>query len=354
MEGLLMVLASPEILLESNGGLIFWLLTIITTGLVVWPVLLIVLVNVPMDFVILPVLMVFCSILYAVSCLYAMAKRAVRYLLFGARSSWTTSDDDDLDEILDANDERSNDDNIDAIGRNNSNGRRTLEGLFGSSGSNKRFYNSRNRQLFAYQRHIERSLRQRDFESIRLEENAVATNGDDNDNGNGNDNDNDKDIDIDNANGDTSNIENKDNTSNNIVAQEPCCCAICLEEFKASDNDENSDDGNTIVSGPTDCCKSNVFHKRCIMAWLHKYSNDSCPCCRTPMLRNSMHDGGIDIDAGVDIAAEDIAYEAHVKLQLRKRMEKATRRRNEVIAIYLEQQQQEEEQRTARLTSSVD
>jgi len=67
-----------------------------------------------------------------------------------------------------------------------------------------------------------------------------------------------------------------------------------------------------------------------------------------------MHDGGIDIDAGVDIAAEDIAYEAHVKLQLRKRMEKATRRRNEVIAIYLEQQQQEEEQRTARLTSSVD
>jgi len=69
-----------------------------------------------------------------------------------------------------------------------------------------------------------------------------------------------------------------------------------------------------------------------------------------------MHDGGIDIDAGVDIAAEDIAYEAHVKLQLRKRMEKATRRRNEVIAIYLEQQQQqqEEEQRTARSTLSVD
>ncbi len=51
------------------------------------------------------------------------------------------------------------------------------------------------------------------------------------------------------------------------------CCSICLEEFKAED---------TVVSGRKTCCKSNFFHDECIQHWLR--INDSCPCCRTPML----------------------------------------------------------------------
>lgn len=51
------------------------------------------------------------------------------------------------------------------------------------------------------------------------------------------------------------------------------CCSICLEEFKAED---------TVISGRKTCCKSNIFHDECIQHWLR--INDSCPCCRTPML----------------------------------------------------------------------
>ena len=51
------------------------------------------------------------------------------------------------------------------------------------------------------------------------------------------------------------------------------CCSICLEELKAED---------TVVSGRKNCCRSNIFHQECIHQWLR--INNSCPCCRTPML----------------------------------------------------------------------
>ena len=46
------------------------------------------------------------------------------------------------------------------------------------------------------------------------------------------------------------------------------CCPICLKAFEQDD---------IVIKLPCNC-KSNKFHKECILPWLNKTC--SCPCCR--------------------------------------------------------------------------
>jgi len=103
------------------------------------------------------------------------------------------------------------------------------------------------------------------------------------------------------------------------------CCAICLDEFKP---------GDTAVSGRGGCCKSGTFHKECIHQWLR--INDSCPCCRQPML----------VPEEPDADEREIAHERHqspggylgyFRSQFRMRINTATRLRNEILSYYFNQ-----------------
>lgn len=107
------------------------------------------------------------------------------------------------------------------------------------------------------------------------------------------------------------------------------CCAICLEEFKPED---------TVVSGRNGCCKSGTFHKSCIHQWLR--INDSCPCCRQPMLVLE------EPDADEREIAHEIEHESHqaprgylgyFRSQFRMRINTATRLRNEILSYYINQ-----------------
>lgn len=112
------------------------------------------------------------------------------------------------------------------------------------------------------------------------------------------------------------------------------CCAICLEDL----------DVDTAVSGRMDCCQSNKFHKKCIQQWLR--TNDSCPCCRSPML--VANDNDCDNDCGDDSASASdnagrISSEGHdtnttytyILSQWRLRIDTANSMRNEILSFYV-------------------
>lgn len=91
-------------------------------------------------------------------------------------------------------------------------------------------------------------------------------------------------------------------------------CAICLDEFKP---------GDTVVKGKRDCCKSNKFHKACIHKWLR--INDSCPCCRTPML-----------EAFTD-RKTTTTHARYLRSQFRMRIDTANRLRKEIMTYFIDQ-----------------
>merc|ERR1712176_1016940 len=131
---------------------------------------------------------------------------------------------------------------------------------------------------------------------------------------------------------DDSNDDNEDDRDDeNLI--EPCCkivhdpktpsrrgsalfgfCAICLDEFKP---------GDTVVRGKKDCCKSNKFHKACIHKWLRL--NNSCPCCRSPML-----------EAFTD-RKTTTTHARYLRSQFRMRIDTANRLRKEIMTYFIDQ-----------------
>lgn len=103
-------------------------------------------------------------------------------------------------------------------------------------------------------------------------------------------------------------------------------CVICLENFRS---------GDTVVAGRKDCCKSSKFHKQCIRQWLR--INDSCPCCRQPMLEQAEAVPESDQDA--DANANTNTHALYFRSQFRNRIDTATRLRNEVLTYFVEQSQ---------------
>mmetsp|Transcript_12849 Transcript_12849/g.30346 ORF Transcript_12849/g.30346 Transcript_12849/m.30346 type:complete len:299 (+) Transcript_12849:147-1043(+) len=115
----------------------------------------------------------------------------------------------------------------------------------------------------------------------------------------------------------------EDDRNESLLRHAAECCAICLEEFSP---------GDTVVSGVKDCCKSNRFHKDCIHRWLR--INDSCPCCRSPMIE-------LPSENKNEPSAERTANTTHARYlrsQVLKRVDTATRLRNEVLTYFIDQQ----------------
>lgn len=156
------------------------------------------------------------------------------------------------------------------------------------STTTRRVFQTKKRKQFAFRRCIKRSLRSCDYNEIPSPDDTTATN--------------------------ESKMQQKQQ-------QEPLCCSICLEEFKSEDD---------IVATVNDCCRSNLFHDHCIKQWLES-DHDSCPCCRQPILEDPN-------DEHIDETEEEEAYREHTTEEYRGRMQSATRRRNEIIAAYLERE----------------
>lgn len=165
------------------------------------------------------------------------------------------------------------------IQNNESNGTRSTR--------SRRAFQSKKRKQFAIRRCISRSLRNCDYNDIRSADDSAATN----------------------------------EITRQQQQQKPQCCSICLEEFKPEDD---------IAATVNECCRSNVFHERCIKQWLES-DHDSCPCCRQLVLNDPN-------DEHVDEIEEDEAYREYTTEEYRGRMQSATRRRNEIIAAYLERE----------------
>ena len=100
------------------------------------------------------------------------------------------------------------------------------------------------------------------------------------------------------------------------------CCSICLETPKP---------GESVVSGRKTCCKSNVFHEECIKQWL--VINDSCPCCRQPMLEEEEEEESEPILAKLET---NHIHNHDFWAQFKDRVDTATRVRNEVLSYFVE------------------
>ena len=133
-------------------------------------------------------------------------------------------------------------------------------------------------------------------------------------------------------------VERKfEHETNAVRAANACsksCCSICLEEFKP---------GDKVVSGRRDCCKSNVFHEACIKQWLK--INDSCPCCRSPMLEqdeerepccNHKPQTANESANASSSSGIESSNARHIISEFRNRIDTATRLRNEILSYYLE------------------
>lgn len=109
------------------------------------------------------------------------------------------------------------------------------------------------------------------------------------------------------------------------------CCSICLDEFQP---------GDAVVSGRRECCKSNLFHEECIKTWLR--INDSCPCCRSPMLEEEDDQPKTTSNSTTQHRADlraDRSSEGHAgyfRSQFRIKIDTATRLRNEILSYYME------------------
>jgi hypothetical protein len=111
-----------------------------------------------------------------------------------------------------------------------------------------------------------------------------------------------------------------------IASAKGNCCSICLEDFQP---------GDAVVSGRKECCNSNLFHEDCIKTWLR--INDSCPCCRSPMLEEEKDES--KTSSSTQPRADRGASEGHAgyfRSQFRIKIDTATRLRNEILSYYLE------------------
>mmetsp|Transcript_8992 Transcript_8992/g.22272 ORF Transcript_8992/g.22272 Transcript_8992/m.22272 type:complete len:313 (+) Transcript_8992:154-1092(+) len=100
------------------------------------------------------------------------------------------------------------------------------------------------------------------------------------------------------------------------------CCSICLE---------TPGPGESIVSGRKNCCKSNVFHEECIKQWL--MINDSCPCCRQPMLDEVEEEQTEPTLAKLET---NNIHNHDFWAQLKDRVDTVTRLRDEVLSYFVE------------------
>eukprot|EP00537_Pseudo-nitzschia_pungens_P015241 CAMPEP_0172410874 /NCGR_PEP_ID=MMETSP1061-20121228/77104_1 /TAXON_ID=37318 /ORGANISM="Pseudo-nitzschia pungens, Strain cf. pungens" /LENGTH=493 /DNA_ID=CAMNT_0013147077 /DNA_START=444 /DNA_END=1925 /DNA_ORIENTATION=+ len=123
------------------------------------------------------------------------------------------------------------------------------------------------------------------------------------------------------------------------------CCAICLEDFQPGDD---------IVSSIDDCCSNNVLHRGCITTWWVRAasrsnvygSNDNdndndndnnessswfrCPCCRQPIKSQKPANEG----------EEREAYIVHMRSEYRAKMEAATRRQKQAVEAYMRRERE--------------
>lgn len=117
-------------------------------------------------------------------------------------------------------------------------------------------------------------------------------------------------------------------TKSPIASAKGNCCSICLDDFQP---------GDAVVSGRKECCNSNLFHEDCIKTWLR--INDSCPCCRSPMLEEEEAESKTSSSSSTQQRADRAASEGHAgyfRSQFRIKIDTATRLRNEILSYYLE------------------
>jgi len=212
----------------------------------------------------------------------------------------------------------------------------------------------RSRSKFAVVGRIERSLRKRDFESIRWEEHVVRVETETHESECENECENECECECECENENQTNNSASSPTTNSCCyskipttkqVRKARCCAICLEDFQPGDD---------IVSSIDDCCSNNVLHRGCITTWWVRAasrsnvygSNDNdndndndnnessswfrCPCCRQPIKSQKPANEG----------EEREAYIVHMRSEYRAKMEAATRRQKQAVEAYMRRERE--------------